>query len=450
MNITVKHFLISGILALLIIQAGPASFAGERGISVRAKLERDSGKTIGDYRALIIGINDYKDDEIPDLKTAVNDARELAKVLKNDYGFTDIKLLLDSQATGSQIQRELRLLATSSSENDSILIYYAGHGDLDTVTKDGWWIPHDATARDPFTYIENSSIQKTVKAIPARHVLLIADSCFSGTLFGKARSVPKVIDNKYYAKLFEERSRWGMTSGNLTPVSDSGSGGHSVFAYQLLKTLKNNDKPYMTPREIYQNIAPIIGNNSDQLPMTQPIKHADDQGGEFIFIRKASLASTPPAQQETPSNKAATADDRAETAAWKLIENSTYPEDIQDFLNEFPYGIYAPVAKMKLKQLQRHGKQSGIEEKSRAEQARRDEERLRLQIELEQKRIELEEKRDQSGKEERVRAEQARREEERLRLEIELEEKRKTYTFGSSSSEGGFDPSSDNPYGEDF
>ncbi len=75
-------------------------------------------------------------------------------------------------------------------------------------------------------------------------------------VFGEARSLPKVIDDKFYATLFKERSRWGMTYGNLTPVSDSGSGGHSIFAYQLLKTLKNNQKPYLTPREIYQDIGP--------------------------------------------------------------------------------------------------------------------------------------------------------------------------------------------------
>ena len=273
-------------------------YALERGIQVRANLEKASGMTIGTYRALIIGINDYRDNRIPKLKTAVNDARELAEILKKNYGFKDVTLLLDENAGESKIIKELRRLVAQSSKNDSVLVYYAGHGELDRLTGSGWWIPYNAIAQDPSTYIDNSVIQKYIKSIPARHVLLVADSCFSGTLFGEARSLPKVIDDKWYATLYKKRSRWGMTSGNLTPVSDSGSEGHSVFAYQFLETLKENQKPYLTPREIYALIGPIIRNNSEQMPITKPIRNADDQGGEFIFIRMEPLAATEPSITE--------------------------------------------------------------------------------------------------------------------------------------------------------
>ena len=264
----------------------------QRGIEVRARLEKASGKTVGTYRALIIGINDYKDNKIPDLKTPVNDARVLADLLKKDYGFEDIVLLLDNDANESKIIKTLRRLATKSRKDDSVLIYYAGHGELDKITGSGWWIPYNAVASDPSTYIDNSVVQQYIKAIPARHVFLVVDSCFSGTLFGESRALPPVIGDKFYATLFEEKSRWGMTSGNLTPVADSGSGGHSIFAYHFLKTLRKNQKPYFTPREIYQKIGPIIRNNSEQMPITKPIKNTGDEGGEFIFIRTASLATS--------------------------------------------------------------------------------------------------------------------------------------------------------------
>ncbi len=277
------------VFILLILSFSFQLSASSRGIKVRENLEKRSGKSIGVYRALVIGINDYKDPRIPDLKTAVNDAKAVAGLLSSTYGFTEVKLLLDNQADGSSIQKSLRQLVSQSRKNDSVLIYYAGHGDLDKLTGDGWWIPQNATARDPFTYLENSTIQKYVKAIHARHVLLVADSCFSGTLFGEARDLPSVIDDKYYATLFKEKSRWGMTSGNLTPVTDRGAEGHSLFAYQFIKSLKDNQQPYLTPREIYQKIAPIISNNSEQMPITKPIRNADDRGGEFIFIRDVLL-----------------------------------------------------------------------------------------------------------------------------------------------------------------
>ncbi|MDH4183702.1 MAG: caspase family protein [Nitrospinota bacterium] len=255
-----------------------------RGSAAGQKLAGKSGAP-GAYRALIIGINSYEDPKIPRLNTAVNDASSLRDTLVTRYGFSDVTMLLEEQATGSRIIQELRAMSAKGLETDSALIYYAGHGDLDRITGGGWWIPWDAKAQDPSTYIDNSVVQNYIKAMPARHVLLISDSCFSGSLFGSSRSLPPVIDDKYYSTLYSEKSRWGFTSGNLTPVSDSGSGGHSVFASQLIKALVQNDKPYTTPRELYASAAPVIRNNSEQMPLCNPLKGVGDEGGEFVFIR---------------------------------------------------------------------------------------------------------------------------------------------------------------------
>jgi len=92
-------------------------------------LSHQSGK-LGTYRALIIGINDYQDPKIPDLETAVSDAKAMAKVLLERYGF-QVQLLLDSKASKKAMFQSLRELAISTKPDDSVLVYYAGHGDLD-------------------------------------------------------------------------------------------------------------------------------------------------------------------------------------------------------------------------------------------------------------------------------------------------------------------------------
>ena len=266
------------------------AYSASRGISIISDLSHQSGK-LGAYRALIIGINDYKDPKIPDLETAVNDAKAMAELLRERYGF-QVKLLLDRKATKKVIYKALRSLASSTKPNDSVLIYYAGHGDLDRTYDDGWWIPADAKGGDPVTYLDNGQVQKSMRSMEARHVLLISDSCYSGTLFGQARAMPQVIDDKYYLNLYNEKSRWGMTSGNKTPVSDRGSGGHSVFAYQLIKELRKNEKPYVSTQEIYTRIAPIVGNNSEQAPLCRPVRNTGDQGGEFIFVASSGGATS--------------------------------------------------------------------------------------------------------------------------------------------------------------
>jgi len=267
--------------------------AASRGLLIIDDMSHQSGK-LGAYRALIIGINDYQDPKIPDLETPVNDAKAMAELLRERYGF-QVKLLLGRKATKKVIYKALRSLASSTKPNDSILIYYAGHGDLDRTYDDGWWIPVDAKGGDPLTYLDNTQVQKAMRSMQARHVLLISDSCYSGTLFGQARAMPPVIDDKYYLSLYNDKSRWGMTSGNKTPVSDSGSGGHSVFAYQLLKELRNNEKPYVSTQEIYTRIAPIVGNNSEQTPICRPIRNTGDHGGEFVFVASSGAVIDEPA-----------------------------------------------------------------------------------------------------------------------------------------------------------
>ena len=273
------------VVALICFFSGSMSIAwddGDRALGVVAELSHDSGK-LGTYRALIIGINDYEDTKIEDLKTAVNDAEAMAEVLHEKYGFK-VRLMLGSQATRKGIYNALRNLAASAKPDESVLIYFAGHGDLDRQYNDGWWIPVDAQAGNPITYLDNVQVQKAMRNMKARHVLLVSDSCYSGTLFGEARAMPPVITDKYYLNLYNERSRWGITSGNREPVSDAGTGGHSVFAYQLLKELAKNEKPYVSTQEIYTRIAPIVGNNSEQTPLCRPILNTGDQGGEFVFV----------------------------------------------------------------------------------------------------------------------------------------------------------------------
>jgi len=324
-----------------------AKVSPEKPIRVKRihELTHESGK-LGNYKALIIGINDYEGPKIPDLETATNDATAMAKVLKERYGF-EVKLLLDREATKDLIYRELRNLTVSTKENDSVLIYFAGHGDLDRTYDGGWWIPADATGGNPVTYLDNAQVQKAMRSMKARHVLLVSDSCYSGTLFGKARSLPPVIDDTYYLSLYNEKSRWGITSGNKTPVSDQGTGGHSAFAYQLIKELGESEKPFLSTRELYARIAPVIANNSEQTPVCRPIINTGDQGGEFVFVAsvKKELPPAVPKVHQRTLNK--------DMLFWQSVRDSNDPALYRAYLKKFPDGIFALIAKRKIETLRK-------------------------------------------------------------------------------------------------
>lgn len=292
-----KKLIATLVFTLFILIISTCAFA-TRGLTIVSDLDHKNDK-IGTFYALIIGIQNYHAPEIPDLETPLKDAVDMADILKRKYGFT-VELLLNNQATRRGIDSALRKLVALAKPEDNVLIYYAGHGDLDRQYNDGWWIPYDAQAGVSVTYVDNVQIQKAMRNIKARHVLLISDSCYSGTLFGQARAMPSLITDKYYLNLYNEKSRWGMTSGNKTPVSDSGTDGHSIFAYQLIKKLEKNEKPFISTQEIYIAIAPIVANNSEQTPLCRPVKGTGDQGGEFIFLS----TEKPVSSKQKPSDSA--------------------------------------------------------------------------------------------------------------------------------------------------
>lgn len=274
--------LTAGILVFLVTcQFGVAA---TRGISLQANNARPGSVKSTNFKALLIAIDNYHDERVPNLETAVHDAQGVKDVLENYFGFTT-KLLVNENATRRGIDHELRSLVDSAEPHDSILIYYAGHGEIDRQYNDGWWIPTDAVGGDPTTYLDNTQVQKAMRAMAARHVLLISDSCYSGTLFGTTRSIPRLNTNRYYRSLAQEKSRWGITSGNKEPVNDEGSEGHSVFAYHLIKALRQYEKPIFSTQDLYTSIAALIANNSEQTPICRPIRNTGDEGGEFIFVR---------------------------------------------------------------------------------------------------------------------------------------------------------------------
>ena len=99
---------------------------------------------VGDFYALLVGVNEYESDEIVDLYEPVEDAKSLRKVLLDNYEFTQDKTILLENPTRANLLDSLENLATTIKANDSLLIFYAGHGYWDEKFKQGYWLPADA------------------------------------------------------------------------------------------------------------------------------------------------------------------------------------------------------------------------------------------------------------------------------------------------------------------
>ncbi len=275
----------------------------QRGVAVTPAAP-ETVSIAGDYWALIIGIDQYRHDpEVPRLATAVRDAQAVREVLVQRYGFTrdHVLELINGQATRENIEDALFQLRKKAGADDSVFIYYAGHGQMDQEDQIGYWVPVEGKANKPGTYISNARIRDEIGKMKAKHVYLVADSCFSGSLFARGGTMPPIND-KFFANMYKNRSRWGLTSGMNEPVSDEGKGGHSIFAYFFLKMLKENTDPYLVPSQIYASVGPLVGRNADQQPRSQALQNANDEGGQFVFrLASASGGPLPSAKPAMPS-----------------------------------------------------------------------------------------------------------------------------------------------------
>ncbi|HAB53007.1 MAG: hypothetical protein A2315_01780 [Ignavibacteria bacterium RIFOXYB2_FULL_35_12] len=245
--------------------------------------------SVGKYIAVVIGINSYDGYWRP-LKNAVNDAEGFANILRDEYQFDEVHTLLDEQATRRSIIQKFEWLADNTTKDDNVLIFYAGHGQFNKALNKGYWVPVDAQTNSVADYISNNDVKTFLGGIPSKHTLLITDACFAGDIFrGKKTESIKFDPNnmeKYYREVYRKQSRLALTSGGVEEVSDAGKDDHSIFTYYLIKALKENDKKYFDANQLFSEFRIAVTNNSEQTPMLQVIRDANDEGGQFIFIRR--------------------------------------------------------------------------------------------------------------------------------------------------------------------
>ncbi len=218
---------------------------------------------------------------MPKLRTAVNDAKSVSEVLSRDYGF-EVQTLLD--ATREDIVVALDRLRSTLTSQDNLLIYYAGHGILDFSSERGYWLPIDAQEDIQVRWVSNATVTDALKAMDAKHVMLVVDSCYSGTL---TRGLTVTLQSpEYLGRMSKKRARVVMTSGGLEPVADSGGGtDHSVFARAFIGALEENEGIMNGPEMFLQIRRPVML-NAPQTPEHSDIRFAGHDGGDFLFFRR--------------------------------------------------------------------------------------------------------------------------------------------------------------------
>jgi TPR repeat protein len=248
-------------------------------------------KGLGKYHALVIGNANYAN--FPSLRTPANDAKKVAEILKKQYGYKT-RLLLD--ANRYDIISALNEYRKDLTKKDNLLVYYAGHGEIDNVNSQGYWLPVDSEKDNTANWISTRNISEILNIMMAKHVMIVADSCYSGAMSRSAMArlqSGKTYDEwvKWFKKVSKMRTRMVLSSGGEEPVNDGGGGEHSLFAQAFMDALMENDQ-VLDGYRLYLRISELTTERIEsqnleipQSPQYAPIKFTGHEAGEFIFQR---------------------------------------------------------------------------------------------------------------------------------------------------------------------
>ena len=260
--------------------------------------------------ALIVGINDYE--HVPGLNYAVEDALAIKNMLINVYGFPriNVRVLTNSEATQSNIKRELSALVKSAGSNDRVVFYFAGHGETETLGIEGgdmgFLIPADGDAEDLyFTAIPMDELRRISNWSKAKHMLFLVDACYGGLAAMNTRSLTTNTPN-YIDKITKDISRQIITAGGKNEqVVEKDEWQHSAFTKNLLSGLEEkradyNDDGIITGAEIGMYVQEKVSLDTDNFQTPQTRKFTPHEG-EIIFITKK--ASGKPGSRSTDESQ---------------------------------------------------------------------------------------------------------------------------------------------------
>lgn len=264
-----------------------------------------------------IGISKYI--SYTDLPNAVRDVSEISKLLEDQYAYNKIKLLYNEDATRSGIISLLEKLAAEVTQQDSLVIYYAGHGEPGRKNK-SYWLPHNSEPSNVHSWLRAGTIIDILDDIDVKHLLLLCDSCFAGGLIEPSLYRSAISNENRMAS--KKESRWFVCSGSSTQlVVDGKIGEYSPFAKTILDTLKDPEMSEVRVSTIVENLKYKVGGFYKQDITASPMPRLGDNNGMLIFKRISD-----------------------DEKLWRLTINEHTIEAFEFYIKSFPNGKYVLAA----------------------------------------------------------------------------------------------------------
>jgi hypothetical protein len=236
--------------------------------------------------AVVIGIDRYS--EWPALEAARRDASRVSNALQ-DMGFDEVIELYDEQASRRRILSVLGEDLAAKTDDDSLaVIFFAGHGQTETLAsggKRGYIVPADADPDQVFaTSISMSTLREISHRVPARQVYYAMDSCYSGLGLARGIAVQHRDSADYIDKVSSLRAVQMITAGSEGEVALERDG-NGLFTRYFLRAIGGeadfNGDGFVTASEIGTYVRPEVTTASGlaQTPQFGTL----DGSGEVVF-----------------------------------------------------------------------------------------------------------------------------------------------------------------------
>jgi tetratricopeptide (TPR) repeat protein len=344
----------------------PTSTASSPANSAASQLDQISTLPVKSKRwALVIGVDKYTDPQISPLKGSDNDARLIADSLVRYAGFPQDQVILlstdqpaERQPTRVNILRRLSNLSTAVPKDGLLLISFAGHG----MERGGqaFLLPADAQVSDQISFLEETAIsvnrvKERIKETGVGQVVVLLDACRNDP--GGRADAPNPLSAAYTNGFnFDVRNHEVQA---FATVYATGIGQRAYeytekkqgyFSWAVVEGLKGgaaNDKGEVTLSQLVKyvqdtvpkRIAIDLGSTKQQRPFAMIEGYRADELVVAVTNSASNAATT-----NTP-NMAMVDPAAIELSFWESIKSSTNPDDFKAYLDKYPDGQFAALAK---------------------------------------------------------------------------------------------------------
>ena len=256
--------------------ASPAKASAKAGNSLRPDVTT---------RAVIVGISDYQNKDIPDLQYAHKDAEALVTYLQSPAGGSlpqeNIRLLTNEKATLAAIVAEFDWLVEASQAGDQAIIYFSGHGDVEakTARQPGFLLTYDSPPKlymagaYPLFYLQLTI--ETLTTVKNVSTIVVTDACRAGKLAGSAIGGTQATASNLAKQYANEVKILSCQPDEFSLEGEQWGGGRGAFSYHLIEGLigladknENGSVNLLELENYLETVVPAETDPQTQIPIT--------------------------------------------------------------------------------------------------------------------------------------------------------------------------------------